>query len=873
MTAGPSRVAASILTGLALLTAPIAAQAQAPGSLRVTVRDATDLPIAGATVTMARLEPSPAEASGGQVVPAMPPALDAVTGPDGRALVEPLSPGVYRVIVAAPGFRSAEFTGLSIRSRTRLNRDVRLDIAGFVEQLDVAPPDEDRQVLDAFTTALTPEQIAALPEDPEELALVLQQMVGGDAEIRVDGFAGALPPGVRIEDIRIRWDGGGAASGSGGPRIEIRTRPGGDRWRSNANVSLRDERLNARNAFASERPAGQTRQYAWSANGPLVRNRTGLSLSINGSESLEQQVVRAALSGGVLASSLVDQPATRLTLSARIDHALSDAQTIGVEVRRGVSEARNQGIGELDLPERAYERQGDNGRLRVSHRTVDRAFVNSFRFQFAWSDAESRPASVAPAVRVLDANTSGGAQVQGGRRTQELEIENEIEFTMRRLHQVTAGVAIGGVTERGDEWRNATGTFTFASLEAFEAGRPTTFTQRLGDPSFGYSMRQFAWHVQDDYRVRRNLVLNLGLRHAVQTHLADRANVAPRLGLNWTPFAGRRTTVRASLGVFHEYFPASLYEQTLLVDGERQRDLVIADPAWPDPSAGGVLQAARPPGVIRARSDLRMPSIRQVQLGLNQPLASWARLRTTYTRRAGQDLFRSRDVNAPVDGVRPDAAFRAITEVASSARSLSHAFEVALSLTDEPRRVRTHVSYEWRRVRDETDGALTLPPDSADLSGEWGRSRQDIPHRLDVSASGDLPAGFRVNAAFRAQSGSPYTITTGLDDNGDGINNERPAGVGRNTARGTATKNLDLTLTWGVGIGQRAPVEGTAPARGRGSNRTNNTFRVEVYARATNVLNLVNPQRFSGVMTSPFFGMATAAAAPRRVVIGTRVSF
>jgi hypothetical protein len=130
-----------------------------------------------------------------------------------------------------------------------------------------------------------------------------------------------------------------------------------------------------------------------------------------------------------------------------------------------------------------------------------------------------------------------------------------------------------------------------------------------------------------------------------------------------------------------------------------------------------------------------------------------------------------------------------------------------------------------------------------------------------------------VNAAFRAQSGSPYTITTGLDGNGDGINNERPAGVGRNTARGTATKNLDLTLTWGVGIGQRAPVEGTAPARGRGSNRTNNTFRVEVYARATNVLNLVNPQRFSGVMTSPFFGMATAAAAPRRVVIGTRVSF
>jgi hypothetical protein len=99
--------------------------------------------------------------------------------------------------------------------------------------------------------------------------------------------------------------------------------------------------------------------------------------------------------------------------------------------------------------------------------------------------------------------------------------------------------------------------------------------------------------------------------------------------------------------------------------------------------------------------------------------------------------------------------------------------------------------------------------------------------------------------------------------------------VGRNTARGSVTKNLDLTLTWGLGIGQRTPVEGSQPRGrgGRGARGPDNVFRVEVYARATNVLNLVNPQRFSGVMTTPFFRRATSAAAPRRVVIGTRLSF
>ena len=855
----PRLLAAALVVGL-IGAAPLSAQTPAPGSLRITIRDATDLPIAGATVNLTMADGSVREA---------------VSGADGRASVEGLRPGTYQASVSSPGFRSVDLTGLSIRAGSRLNRDVRLEIAGFVEELDVAPPVEDQQVLDAFTTQLSPEEIAGLPEDPEELMLALQQMVGSDAEIRVDGFAGALPPGVRIEDIRIRWDGGGAGSGGGGPRIEIRTRPGGDRWRSNANVSLRDERLNARNAFATERPSGQTRHYSWSANGPLVRNQTGFSFSIDGSESLEQQVVRAALPGGVLVSNLVDQPASRIAFNARLDHALNDAQTINVEFRRGMSDAKNQGIGELDLAERAFEREGSDGRLRASHRTVERQFVNNFRFQFSWDNTESLPASFAPAVRVLDANTSGGAQVQGGRRSRELEIENETEFTVRRLHQITTGVTITGATESGDEWRNATGTFTFASLDAFEAGQPTTFTQRLGDPSFEYSLYRFAWHVQDDYRVRRNLVINLGLRHDFQTHFADWANFSPRIGVNWTPFAGRRTTVRASYGIFHEYFSSSLYEQTLLVDGERQRDLVIADPTWPDPFGGGVVQDQRAPGIIRARSDLVTPSSRQFELALNQPLASWARLRTTYTRRQGLNLFRSRDVNAPVNGVRPDPSYRNITELESSARSMSDAVDVELSLNYEPSRLRTNISYEWRRVRDEIEGALTLPPDSFDLSGEWGRSRQDIPHRFDISANGELPAGFRVNTAFRIQSGTPYTITTGLDGNGDGSNNERPAGVGRNTERGSATKNLDLTLTWGVGIGQRAPVEGEQQRGrgGRGGDQPDSLVRFEIYARATNVLNLVNPQRFSGVLTSPFFGMATSAAAPRRIVVGTRLSF
>ena len=54
---------------------------------------------------------------------------------------------------------------------------------------------------------------------------------------------------------------------------------------------------------------------------------------------------------------------------------------------------------------------------------------------------------------------------------------------------------------------------------------------------------------------------------------------------------------------------------------------------------------------------------------------------------------------------------------------------------------------------------------------------------------------------------------------------------------------------------------------------SNAIFRFEVFARATNVLNSVNPQAFSGVLTSPFFGRPTSAATARRIVLGTRFFF
>ena len=848
------------LTGLVLsVSATTYAQAR-PGTLRLVVRDATDLAIPGAAVTLT--------SSTGVM-------RNAVSNERGEALFEGVAVGDYSARIESPGFTPADVKDLRVRAGAQTTRNVVLDIAGMAEEIEVLPPDDDTQLLGAFTEQLTAEQLAALPDDPEELAQVLQQLIGENADIRVNGFAGGrLPAGTQIQEVRVRYD-DASGSGNGGPRIEVRTRPGSGRWRNSFNMNMRDDSMNARNAFSGERPSGQTRQYAWNADGPLVRNRTGISLSVDRAETQEQQAIRAARPEGIF-SSLISQPSTRTGVSVELEHALTNAHELRADINFRRSNSLNQGVSEFDLPERAFSRIQSNGEIRIGHRaTIRRQWVNNLRLQYQWSHSESASASDARTIRVLDAFTTGGAQTSGGRRSRAFQIENELEFTVKKAHQMAFGATISGNSYSVDEVRNTNGTFTFASLEMYQAGIPTTYTQRTINPNGGYSLYRFGWYLQDSYRVNRSVMISGALRHDMQTRLSDWTNFSPRASISWT-LPGRKTTLRSSIGVWPQFFEGGLYEQTLWANGQQQRDIVISNPGFPDPFLGGIPLAGQPPSIVRAHRDIVMPYTRRASVGVDRTLTTWARLRANYSHQIGRNLFRSRDLNAPVGGVRPDPTLRNITQLESTARSQNESLEVNVMLNYRPRRFSAHVGYTLGEALNETDGALSLPPNSFDLAQEWGSSRQDVRHRLFASMNTDVKAGFRLNMNLRAQSAAPYNITTGLDENRDGQTNERTAGMARNSGRGEPTTNVDVGIVWERSVGQRTRLTAQrgGSGGGAGANRApEGIFRFEIFARASNVLNLVNAQNFSGVLTSPFFGRATSAAAARRLVLGMRAFF
>ena len=843
-----------------LSSATVAAQTQTTqlGAVRVVVHDPTNLPILGAEVTLTASDRT---------------AITARTDDRGEARFNGVTPGDYSGRITSPGFSAFDIDAFSVRPRGRVTREVMLQIAALFDDVSVTPSAEDRQLRDAFTRQLTADELAALPEDPEELARVLRFMVGTDADIRVDGFRGGrLPLGTQIQDVQIRQDVGAASSG-GGPRVDITTTLGGDRWRNNANMTLHDAALNASDPFSHVKPTGQTRQYAWSLNGPLIRNQTGLSVTVDGRQSMDQQAIHAATPGGLF-STLIAQPSNALGVWARFDHQISPKQAIRLEFKRRTDEAQNQGVGQFDLPERAFTSKSESGEFHFAHHaTLRRGYVNDLRVAVEWDSYNATSLVEAPTIRVLDAFTSGGAQQQGTQQSKRIEIENEFELQVGRRHGITGGVSVNGSHYEGDDYSNAAGTYTFSSLAAFEAGRPESFTQRIGAPPYQYSLYRFGWYVQDDYRLRRNLMVNLGVRHDFQTHMRDWVNFSPRLGISWTPWPTTRTILRASAGIAHSQLDAATYQRLLLVDGVAQRDVVISNPGYPDPFSAGVTDAAIAPSIVRARNDLVMPFSRRYTFGVDQPVGRLVRLRSTFSRQTGHRLFRSRNANQAVDGVRPDPTIDDLTELETTAGSLNQSLQTEVMVNYAPKRFSAMVNYVVGKAINETDGPFSLPPDSFNLAGEWGPNSQDARHAFNVGLNSDLIGGFRVAAFYRVQSALPYNVTLGTDPNGDGVPNERPAGVTRNSARGTATRYFDLTLTWRVGLGKGRAEGAVADRRNRKPGSGDDPFRIELFAHASNVLNLVTTVNVSGVMTSPFFGLPTAAGMPRRVALGTRVWF
>jgi hypothetical protein len=866
-----------------------AAAAQAPGQrgrLVVTVVDQTNAIIPGAQVSAAPMDPSPASGT---------PAPPAPTDERGQITIDALVPGRYTIRAEFPGFETRILSDVRVRAGD--NKHV---VVLAVERLqDSVTVGRDKQAAavdprgDAFGTALTREQIEALSDDPDEMRRQLMDMAGPDAVLKIDSFEGGrLPPKAQIKAIRISRDAFAAEHHfAGGIHIEVITQPGMGPIRGGGNYRIRDGSMTGRNPFAQRKGPERSQSFGGHFGGTLIKGKSTFSLSLNGTTFFETPILTAALPTGVRSETLnFRRPRENMYAYGLFDYALTKDQVLRVSFNTDRSSGENLGIGGYDLPERAYSNSERYYNLRIQEvGPLGRRFFINTRASVTWNDSESTSNLEAPTIRVIDAVTFGGAQVAGGRHSRNLNLASDLDY-VRGIHAVRTGIVLDGTSFRSDDSSNYLGTYTFESNDDYLAGRARSYTRRIGDPHVQYWMLQAGLYIQDDIKLRKNFVLSPGLRYEAQTHMDDVNNFAPRIGMNWSPGASGKTTIRASWGLFYDWLNTNTYEQTLRVDGFRQRELNIVNPSYPDPGSVGV---SPPINRYLLGDDLPMARTSRVSVGVSHRVSPRLTAGATYSNSRGSGLMRGANLNAPVDGIRPDSLFGNIVEVVSDAKSkvdtLNANLNVSLS-TPSPSAARRR--FEWKRMsingfytlsrsRNNSDGPFSVPV-TGDLALEWGPSNGDVRHRGNLGINSQAVRNVNMNLNMNVGSAPPYTIRTGRDDNGDLLFTDRPEGVGRNSARGRGQFTINGNFNYTIPLGRRrvTPPPGISITSVGGNVTVNQMalpeqarYRLVLTASIQNLTNRRNYVGYNGTMTSGLFGQPTSIMSPRRVDVGMSVGF
>lgn len=796
---------------------------------------------------------------GGAIVGASVTAIDAkgvektvVTNDGGSYSISGLAPGKYTVRAMNAGFAMFETADVDVVAGKAQQFDITLKVA--IEEQKVTITD-DRELNtepdnNAGAIVLKGEDLDSLPDDPDDLAAALQALAGPSAgpnggQIFVDGFTGGrLPPRASIREIRINSNPFSAEYDRlGFGRIEILTRPGTDRYRGQVSFNFNDDALNSRNAFATRRPPIQTRAYGGNFGGPLLKSKASFFIDFDKRDVDDETLIVAqvldANNSIVGFSETVPIPSRRTSFSPRVDYQINANNTL-VARYNYTKNSRVTGVGGFSLPSRAYDTENSEQSIQFTETSIiNKTIINETRFEFERSRNSQDADNSIPTLEVQEAFTGGGSQVgQSHTEDTEFELTNNTSF-VKGQHSIKVGArlrslsitqfspqnfggtytffggGVGPILDANDEPTGGTGTIT--SIERYRrtlvflgqgkspaeirllGGGASQFRLSDGDPETKVSQWDFGGFFQDDWKVRPNLTLSLGLRYENQKNIDSNLNFAPRLGFAWSPGGQQsKTVIRGGYGVFYERVSENLTMQATRLNGVNQQQFTVQNPDFFPfiPSGDTLVSFAIPGSVYQLSEGLQAPYTLQSVFSVERQLPGNLRIATSYINIRTLHVLRTRPLNAPLpgtfvpgvpaSGIRPlNCADFIPPDVNPSSRCNVFAYESSgrynqnqfiVSLNSRLGRTGSiNAYYVLAKANSNADGAGSFPANPYDLSTEYGRASGDIRHRFVLHGNIRAPWGISLNPFMIVQSGRPFNITLGRDINGDTLNTERPS--------------------------------------------------------------------------------------------------
>jgi len=798
-----------------------------------------------------------------------------------------LAPGKYTLQLNAEGFRPTTVSA-TLAGKRPLTLRITLQILIQTETVTVAsgisiPVVSTETSENQNANTIDRNALDRVPVFDQDYITTMSRFLDDNATgtngvtLVVNGIE-ANGPGVTpsaIQEVRINNNPYSARfSRPGRARLEIITKGGSPVYHGSLNFMFRDAVFDASNAFATVKPPERRQYYEGSVTGPIGHSQhTSFLLALDEDlDDPEAIVDPAAITAAEAAgygsfAQIVANPTHHFFGSGRIFHDLANGDEFWTGYSFEHRSTENQGVGGTTLPSAGTDARFLEHEINVSYlHQINAHWLDQLRFLVGHFDAPVTSINAAPQIAVSGLFTAGGAQADS-RRTEYHFDGTDFATYAAGKHQLSFGVDIPDISRRGlDDFTNRAGTYAFSCSPQSTTTCipvPSTYLLQTGSGHVTFLERVVCAFIEDNIRLTPNFSLYMGMRYYFQNYFHDEPhNFAPRVSFAYAPTANSKTVIRGGGGLFYDRTGPSPIGDLLHFNGVNTLRFIVDQDAQQDLTypVNPALLAATPTSIVTLDPRQKIPYVLQYSVGVERQVTAKSTLAATYIGNRGIDQFRSIDANAPLpvgtNYVYPNPALGQIREIQSDGYLKGNALE--LTFRGQPSKYFSgQIQYTLSRTYNNTSGITFFPANSYDPSADWGRSDNDRLHKFDLLASSQPTRFFTLGLALSVYSGKPVDIITGSDDNHDGIINDRPPGVGRNTMSGPGLINLDLNLSHDFPL----------------SRRKNESRIVSVSLNSFNVLNHPNYVTYIGTITSPLFGQPAAALPPRRMQLDVQFKF
>ena len=441
------------------------------------------------------------------------------------------------------------------------------------------------------------------------------------------------------------------------------------------------------------------------------------------------------------------------------------------------------------------------------------------------------------AITGFNFNLGGPAGFPQGRADTTVVVSDTLSY-LRGNHSFK----FGGEARRfyNNNFNLDTGSFTFPSLSAFTSAISNQFSITIGDRSSAIIQNAFGFYVQDNYKVRPNVTLEMGVRYdwnmtpterynrfvvfdtatrsllqvgsgIDKVYKENNDNFEPRVGIAWDPFKDGKTSVRAAFAILTDQ-PTTNVVTPLSSNPPLARPLTVSG-AIPLGTAENVATAA---GLAPNTVDPNFHNayVQSWNLNVQREVGKDLAVTVGYFGSKGTHLRISRNINQPINGgarpfttlspsspIRPGAALNNIVQIEGSGNSSYN----ALWLTAEKRLSRGfqfNASYTFSKSIDynSLNSQGVIIQDSYNVRDSRGLSDFDARHRFVLNGLYELPfkgnqfvEGWQLSSIVQSQSGNPVNIVVNNSTFTGTNNTVRPNVTGPISILGTPNRWFDIS--------------------------------------------------------------------------------